>query len=125
MRRPGIFAMTMSVALVAGGLVTAALAGAGDVIPVPTDKTSTYLTLEQTHKPNGVVEIITERSGDKGHFYTIRDCNCPMSKYRILGQGKTMEETRRRYPSDGLMELVEGSVSYDICTHACASKPAQ
>jgi hypothetical protein len=125
MRRPGIFAMTMSVALVAGGLVTTALAGAGDVIPVPTDKTSTYMTLEQTHKPKGVVEIITERSGDKGHFYTIRDCNCPISKYRILGQGKTMEETRRRYPSDGLMELVEGSVSYDICTHACASKPAQ
>ena len=123
MQRPGIFSMTMSVALVLGGLVTAALASVGDIIPVPTDKTFTYMTLEETHKSNGVVQIITERSGDKGHFYTIRDCNCPMSKYRILGEGKTMDEARRRYPSDGLMELVEGSVSYDICTHACTSKP--
>jgi hypothetical protein len=115
----------MSVALVAGALVTTALAGTGDIIPVPTDKTSTYMTLELTHKPHGVVEVITERSGDKAHSYTIRDCDCPVSKYRILGQGKTMEEARRRYPSDGVTELVEGSVSYDICTHACASKPQQ
>jgi hypothetical protein len=123
MRRAGVFAMAMSVALITGGLVSAARAGAGDVIPVPTDKTSIYMTLGQTPKANGVVEVITERSGDKGHFYTIRDCDCPVSKYRILGQGKTMDEARRRYPSDGLMELVEGSVSYDICTHACTAKP--
>ena len=125
MRRPGIFVMTMSVALFAGGLVTTARAGAGDVIPVPTDKTSTYMTLELKHKPDGVVEVITERSGDKAHSYTIRDCDCPVSKYRILGQGKTMDEARGRYPSDGVTELVEGSVSYDICMHACASKPQQ
>lgn len=123
MKRPGVVAMAISVALVAGGLATAARAGAGDVIPVPTDKTSIYMTLEQTSKPNGVVEVITERSGEKGHFYTVRDCDCPVSKYRILGQGKTMDEARQRYPSDGLMELVKGSVSYDICTHACMSKP--
>jgi hypothetical protein len=126
MRWSRLFAMTLSAAVAAGGVVTLAYAGAGDVIPVPTDKAATYVALELTHKPAGVVEVISERgsgSGDKGHFFTIRDCDCPASKYRILGQGKTMEEARRRYPSDGSTELVEGSVSYDICTYACASKP--
>jgi hypothetical protein len=128
MWRPRQIAMTLIGALVAGGFVPFAYAGAGDVILVPTDNTSSYVALSIVHKPAGVVEVITERSsvsGEKGHFFTIRDCDCPASKYRILGQGKTMEEARRRYPSDGLTELVEGSVSYDICKYACASNPQQ
>ena len=119
-------AVTVKAVVIGGGLAPVAFAGAGDVIPVPSDKTSAYVALSLVHKPAGVVEVITERSsdsGEKGHFFTIRDCDCPASKYRILGQGKTMDEARRRYPSDGLTELVEGSVSYDICRHACASKP--
>jgi hypothetical protein len=128
MRISPLFAVMLSAALVTAGTVPLAYAGAGDVIPVPTDKIATYVALDITHKPAGVVEVITERgsdSGDKGHFFTIRDCDCPASKYRILGQGKTMEEARRRYPSDGSTELVEGSVSYDICKYACATKPPQ
>lgn len=126
MRKSPLLAMTLSAALITGGFVPLASAGAGDVIPVPTDTTSTYAALSIVHKPAGVVEVITERSsvsGEIGHFFTIRDCDCPASKYRILGQGKTMDEARRRYPSDGLTELVEGSVSYDICKYACANKP--
>jgi hypothetical protein len=122
MRRYGIPGIASIIALTAIGLASETWAGAGDVIPVPTDSTSTYVALSLTPKPSGVVEIITERGGAKGHFFTIRDCDCPTSKYRILGQGKTMEEARRRYPSDGVTELVAGSVSYDICTYACASK---
>ena len=94
MRRSRLFAMMLSVAVAAGGVVPLAYAGAGDVIPVPTDKAATYVTLELTRKPSGVVEVISERvsgSGDKGHFFAIRDCDCPASKYRILGQGKTMK----------------------------------
>ena len=125
MRLSRILIMAMSVALVTGAPMLQAFAGSGDVIPVSTDKTSTYTAIDLVRKPAGVVEVITERGGDKGHFYTIRDCDCPTSKYRILGQGKTMGEARRRYPSDGLTVLVEGSVSYDICTYACASKPRQ
>lgn len=126
MRQSPLLPMMVGAALAASVLVPVASAGAGDVIPVPTDKTSAYVALSIVHRPAGVVEVITERSsdrGDKGHFFTIRDCDCRMSKYRILGQGKTMEEARRRYPSDGSSELVEGSVSYAICTYACASKP--
>jgi hypothetical protein len=109
--------------LIMGALASPVVAGAGDVIAVPTDSTSTYTAIDLTQRPAGVVEVITERGGNKSHFYTIRDCDCPASKYRILGQGKTMEEARRRYPSDGSTELVKGSVSYDICAYACSAKP--
>ena len=119
-RSAGAFA---GLVLIMSALVSPVVAGAGDVIAVPTDSTSTYTAIDLTQRPAGVVEVITERGGNKSHFYTIRDCDCPASKYRILGQGKTMEEARRRYPSDGSTELVKGSVSYDICAYACSAKP--
>jgi hypothetical protein len=119
-RSAGAFA---GLVLIMGALASPVVAGAGDVIAVPTDSTSTYTAIDLTQRPAGVVEVITERGGNKSHFYTIRDCDCPASKYRILGQGKTMEEARRRYPSDGSTELVKGSVSYDICAYACSAKP--
>lgn len=101
-------------------LVCAVPAGAGELIPVPSDRNATYEALEFSPRKDGAVVVMTQRDAPNGRLYTFRECDCADSKYRVLGEGDSIEKARQRFPADGITTLMEGSVSYHVCAFACA-----
>jgi hypothetical protein len=73
----------------------------------------------------GNAVIMSQRTGPSGVSYVMRECECPVSRYRVLGQGDTAKEAKSaRRPRERMADLVydgpgRGSISYYVCAYAC------
>ena len=100
--------------------------GKPGAVPVPTDVRATYAAHWVRASPIGR-EILTQRDGPSGRSYSIRECTCPVGRYRLLGDAETLEQTLQRPNAElKLTELVvdkgtgRGSISYHVCACACS-----
>lgn len=89
-------------------------------IPVPSDSKAEYTALQVTPKPNGLVEILSQRVGPSGISFAMREVNCRTNRARYIGEGDTRAEAmRRKNPPWEMGPLFEGSISWHVSQFAC------
>lgn len=110
----------MRVLLFAGLIVAAPDAVLAQPIAVPSDSRAEYTVLQVTPKPNGLVEILSQRVGPSGTSFAMREVNCRTNQARYIGEGDTRAEAmRRKNPPWKMGPLFEGSISWHVSQFAC------
>jgi len=119
----GLFGTLLSGSVGAEG---GAASGAGAPIAVPSDGKATYSVAEISAPAGGTVIILTKRMGPSGTSYVRRECTCPVSSYRVLGEGESVADAKvPRQPAEDFADLVYdrnlgmGSASWHVCDFAC------
>jgi hypothetical protein len=105
--------------------VKAAMRATDVAVPVPSDTKATYTALRLGASGAGRT-ILTRRDGPSGRSFTLRECTCPVSRYRNLGHGDTLQAALGGRGRESKMSLLHydpslrmGSVSWHVCEFAC------
>ncbi len=89
-------------------------------ISIPSDSRAEYTALQITPKPNGLVEILSQRVGPSGTSFAMREVNCRTNQARYIGEGDTRAAAmRRKNPPWEMGPLFEGSISWHVSQFAC------
>lgn len=89
---------------------------------VPSDPKASYYLIEKVPLGNNL-SIVTKRAGPSGESFSKREIDCNQTKFRYLGDGRTIDEMNAPYDV-GSMRLAEKGdvytkISYDILKDIC------
>lgn len=95
---------------------------AGERFTVPSDPAASHWLLEWRPMPNGNREALSRRYGaNSGEIFVRAEIDCEQVKYRVLGEGDTIQEARQTYPNlGGMKKAVRGTIQYSKRDHVCA-----
>ena len=102
-----------------------ASSGTEEILPVPSDVRATYRLISVKPGKKQTAVVVTKREGPSGQSHSRRECSCPPTKWRYLGDGETLADAMRdRNPIDPMRPIEAASngawpPSFYVCVEAC------
>ena len=93
-------------------------------LKVPADPYASYEVIDINQRSDGMIEIVTKRTGKSGTSYSKRLVNCQNQTAKYLGDGDTLEQMEKSKASPRMGPLVEGSSTHAAAMYACSYGPS-